>query len=158
MLVLTLPIADSWGMHGDIGAGWWIVMVIMMVLFWGGILWGLGWLIRGATHDTRPRRRRADEAPLDILDRRLAEGAISPEEYLERRATLISASAAPRTDQGAVDEKDNRRTDRGGPHRVAADDEDDAAHGARDVRALRSEGSRLHGASRGGRPGVSARP
>ena len=46
-LASTLPLAD-WGMHdGAWGAGWMLVMMPMMLLFWGAIAFGAIWLIRG---------------------------------------------------------------------------------------------------------------
>ena len=46
-LALTItPLADSWGMH-DVGAGWWIVMMLLMFAFWGALIWGVVWLARG---------------------------------------------------------------------------------------------------------------
>lgn len=88
----TIPLADTWGMHGDVGAGWMIGMMILMVLFWGGVILGIFWLIRGAV-DGRPRNRR--ETPAEVLERRFAEGAISVEDYRERREVLLSGTAGP---------------------------------------------------------------
>lgn len=81
--------ADTWGMHdGDIGTGWMIVMMLGMVLFWGLVVVGIVWLLREAIgHGRGPS---AD--PLAILDRRLAEGQISIEEYEQRKKTLSSTS------------------------------------------------------------------
>ena len=90
------PLADAWGMHGDIDAGWWIAMVIAMVLFWGVVIVVGARLLRGA-FDGWPRARH--ESPLDILERRFAEGAIPVEDYRERRAIL--ANRAPAADQAA---------------------------------------------------------
>jgi putative membrane protein len=57
-------------------------------LFWGAVIFGVVWLARGGTVGWgRPDRR---ETPLEILDRRFAEGAISAEEYHERRAVMTS--------------------------------------------------------------------
>jgi putative membrane protein len=90
------PLADAWGMHGDIGAGWWIVMVIAMVLFWGVVIVVGARLLRGAFDGwQRPR----SESPRDILDRRFAEGAISVEDYRERREILVDR--APAADEAA---------------------------------------------------------
>jgi putative membrane protein len=72
-------------MHGDYGAGWMVVMMIGMVIFWGAIILAVVWLIRGGTdHSTHKQ----EETPLDVLDRRFAEGQMSVEEYRERRAEL----------------------------------------------------------------------
>lgn len=89
----TLPtaavpvIADAFGMHnGDMGFGWFVVMV----LFWGLVVFGVVWLVRSAAtpHPTAP-----SETPLDPLDRRLASGEISVEEYQARRDALSSKQA-----------------------------------------------------------------
>jgi len=85
-----VPLADTWGMHGDIGTGWWILMMLGMVLFWGAIILGVVWLVRGGL--TPDRGSRAETA-LEVLDRRLADGSISPEEYAERRKILTGASS-----------------------------------------------------------------
>ena len=91
-IVQSIPLADTWGMHGDVGAGWWILMMVVMVLFWGAIIFGVVWLLRGAA-DGRPRRR--SESPTDVLERRLADGAISVEDYQARREVLVSGGAEP---------------------------------------------------------------
>ena len=73
------------GGHMSWGGGWWIVMVIAMVMFWGLLAY---WLIRefGARKDQS--RATDSDHPLTILDRRLAEGSITTDEYRERRAIL----------------------------------------------------------------------
>lgn len=87
-------LADSdWG-HMD--GGWWVVMAIGMVLFWALVIVGLVWLVRELT-GRRGLRSRQD--PLELLDRRLAEGTISPEDYRERREIL--RGSAPREDDDA---------------------------------------------------------
>lgn len=80
---LALILADLDGHHMD--GGWWLVMAVGMVLFWGLVLVGLVWLVRelAGRHGLRPR-----QDPLELLDRRLAEGTISPEDYHERRKIL----------------------------------------------------------------------
>ena len=81
-----IPVADTWGMHdGDVGWGWMVGMMFMMVLFWGAIIFGVIWLIRGAV-GSRPEERR--ESPTEILERRFAEGAVSVEDYRARRKVL----------------------------------------------------------------------
>lgn len=86
-LVSTLLLADNngWGMHGDVGWGWMVVMMPLMLLFWAAVILGIVWLVRGAPGGWRGPRR---ETPLEILDRRFAEGAISVEDYQERLKTL----------------------------------------------------------------------
>jgi putative membrane protein len=84
---LALLIADTWGMHdNDIGTGWWIVMMLGMVLFWGLVILGVIWLVREVGG---PRRHAGGpDDPLAILDRRLAEGTITVKEYEQRRKVL----------------------------------------------------------------------
>jgi putative membrane protein len=77
-------------MHGDFGGGWMIVMMLVMVLFWAGVILGIVWLVRGGFDGWRGARR---ETPGEILDRRFAEGAISVEDYHERRKIVGNAPA-----------------------------------------------------------------
>ena len=95
-LALTnLPLADNWNMHGGGGWAWMALMMPMMLLFWGGIIFGIFWLVRdgGQRRQTGP-----EETALTILNRRFAEGALSLEDYDERRGVL-TGTAAPRTDR-----------------------------------------------------------
>ena len=85
-MVVAFPFADTWGMHGDIGTGWWIVMMGAMVLFWGAIILGAVWLLRGSSEGWRDGRRR--ETPVEVLEHKLAEGTMSIEEYRQRRELL----------------------------------------------------------------------
>src|SRR6266508_5786550 len=47
----TIPLADTW-MHGGWGWGWMSLMMIVMVLFWGAVIFGIFCLIRFATRDS----------------------------------------------------------------------------------------------------------
>lgn len=72
--------------HGDIGTGWWIVMMVVMVVFWALVIGGIVWLLRAAASG------RTDGNPVsarEILDERLARGEIDVPEY-ERRASVIT--------------------------------------------------------------------
>lgn len=60
--------------------GWWIVLLVGMLIFWGLIIAGLVLLIRYIAIHTSARRPAA-ETPLDILNRRLAAGEIGTDEY-----------------------------------------------------------------------------
>jgi putative membrane protein len=84
--ILELTIA-GYGHNGhmDWGEGWWIVMAVGMVLFWGLLIFVL---IRTLAPDRNRREESKPDNPLAILDRRLAEGLISPDEYRERRGML----------------------------------------------------------------------
>lgn len=80
-----MALADTW-MHGGVGWGWMALMMILMVLFWAAIIFGIVWLVRS----TGPERR--GESPIDVLERRFAEGAISEEDYRARREVLLKGS------------------------------------------------------------------
>ena len=81
---MALVSADTWNMH-DAGAGWWVLMMIGMVLFWALVIAGVVWLVRsglGGTFGNTPK------SAGDVLDERLASGEISVEEYEQRRSAL----------------------------------------------------------------------
>jgi putative membrane protein len=77
-------------MH-DIGWGGWLLMSLGMVAFWGLVIWAIVALVRGGSSKPQQPGREADQSdqPLDILQRRLARGEISVEEYEELRDALI---------------------------------------------------------------------
>lgn len=90
----ALLLADFNGdMDMDWNGGWWIVMAIGFVLFWGLVILGIVWLVRELGSRGGGEVRRSESDPLAILDRRLAEGAITPEEYRQRREILSGRSA-----------------------------------------------------------------
>ncbi len=68
-----------WPYYDGVG---WLWMAAMMVLFWGGLLAIVVWLIRGTA-----RPHRSDEA-LETLRRRLASGEITPEQFEQTKRTL----------------------------------------------------------------------
>jgi putative membrane protein len=87
MAVFLLPLAQ-WD-HHDMDGGWWIVMAVGMLLFWGLVIAGLIWLVRTVLADRHravPAGRESNA--IEILDRRLAEGDIEIEEYRARREEL----------------------------------------------------------------------
>lgn len=81
----ALQLANSdWNGHmDDWGPGWWIAMGVMMIVFWGLVVAGIVWLIRSIPHF-----RHREPTARDLLERRLALGEISVEEYEERRRAL----------------------------------------------------------------------
>ena len=91
------PLADTWGMHGDVGWGWMTLMMTLMVLFWAAVIFGIVWLIRGVArggpqpNETVARR----ETPVQVLERRFAEGALTAEDYRARREVLVNGSVEP---------------------------------------------------------------
>lgn len=72
-----------WYMHE--GWGWWMVFgVILMVLFWGGIItliiWGIGRLTR--------RGAISKQTPLEIAKERYARGEITKEQFEQMKKDL----------------------------------------------------------------------
>ena len=90
-LAEAIPLADTW-MHGGWGWGWMALMMVVMMLFWGAVIFGVFWLIRGSARgEWTPRETPVNkESALEILDRRFAEGSITPEDYQSRRLVLLN--------------------------------------------------------------------
>ena len=86
------PWERGWGMH----PGWWmwgaggLVMMFMMMVFWGlviaGLVLGIRWLVRQG-RDGQPDRA------LEILRERYARGEINKEEFDLRRRDLSGRGA-----------------------------------------------------------------
>jgi len=77
-----------WQMH-DMGAGGWVLMSLGWVLVVGLASWAVLSLIRRRSDDRRQATAR------EILDRRLAAGAISVEEYERLRTAMHAAPSHP---------------------------------------------------------------
>ena len=93
-LISLLADSDSWSSHGGWGMGG---MMAGMILFWAVIILGFVWLVRGGFDH---RSQRQEETALRVLDRRFAEGAISADDYHERRE-ILTGRALPHPRQGA---------------------------------------------------------
>jgi putative membrane protein len=110
----TIPLADTW-MHGGWGWGWMAVMMVVMVLFWGAVIFGIFWLVRDTARGSSAPAETlvGKESPEEILERRFAEGAISEEDYRARREVLVGATAgsngARRDERLAAPETAGRR-------------------------------------------------
>ena len=91
MIAAISVLADSnFDSHmGDWGAGWWILMAAMMVVFWGLVILGIVWVIRSLAPG---HQQQHPASALDVLDQRLASGEITPKEYRERRDLLTRGS------------------------------------------------------------------
>jgi putative membrane protein len=92
-----LLLADDGWWDGHMSGGWWIVMMVGMILFWALVVVALVWLIRSGPELFGPRSGEQAHTRLDaleILERRLAEGEISVEEYRERRSVLDEGAKA----------------------------------------------------------------
>ena len=66
------------------GAGSWLVMGFMMLLFWTFVVGGIVWIVRGTRRATLPPSGTARQ----ILDERFARGEIDEDEYRQRRSLL----------------------------------------------------------------------
>jgi putative membrane protein len=84
-----------WWNHGGWGAGDWLAMSFMMVVFWGLLIALVIWLVRSTRSDRVPGRRPAGipAQPADeVLAERFARGEIDEDEYTRRRALLHSTA------------------------------------------------------------------
>jgi putative membrane protein len=80
---------DGW--YGGMGAGGWILMILLWVLLVAVIVWAGAQLF-----GTRTLREDERERPEDILDRRLARGEIDVDTYDALREKLHGARLAGR--------------------------------------------------------------
>jgi putative membrane protein len=67
-----------------LGHDWWILMMVVMAAFWALVIPASIWVLHSLTADPRDR----GETAVEELDRRLARGEISADEYRERRDAL----------------------------------------------------------------------
>ena len=73
-----------WYMHE--GMGWWMIFgVIMMLLFWGGVIALIVWGIRKLTGHGGSIEK---QSPIDIARERYAKGEISKEQLEEIKKNL----------------------------------------------------------------------
>ncbi len=63
-------------------------MPIIMIVFWGLVIWGIVALIRGLSRGDSGRSTESDSA-LEILKKRYARGEITKQEYEERKKDLV---------------------------------------------------------------------
>ena len=86
----TIPIA-YWSMHSG---SWWIVGAVVMMGFMGAMMW---MMMRGMAGGSKRSSAPSEsppttESPVEILERRFAEGEISVEDYRQRRETLTTVT------------------------------------------------------------------
>jgi putative membrane protein len=70
--------------HDGWGAGSWLAMSFMMLLFWALVISVIIWVARGHTRIAQPAQSQARQ----ILDERYARGEINDDEYKQRRDQL----------------------------------------------------------------------
>ena len=69
---------------GGWGAGGWVLMSVLMLIFWPVVIGGIVWLARGTRGPSGPPADRARK----ILDERFASGEIAEDDYRHRRDAL----------------------------------------------------------------------
>jgi len=75
------------GMMGGFGWGWY--MPIIMIIFWGLVIWGIVALVRGVSSPSSTGSYAPADSALEILNRRYARGEITKQEYEERKKDLV---------------------------------------------------------------------
>jgi putative membrane protein len=85
-VIAQAPNHMYWNRAAGPGGGWWIAHLIFMLLIAALVILAIVWLVRNLSAGAG--RHRGEPAALEVLDRRFAEGAISVEEYNERRRIL----------------------------------------------------------------------
>ena len=78
-----------WGWDGAFGVGG-ILMMLMMLLFWGLVIVGVFYAIRALSGNTGPVHYETKSTALETLKERYARGDISTEEYEEKKRALAS--------------------------------------------------------------------
>ena len=80
---------------GSWGAGDWLAMSLMMVVFWGLLIALVVWLVRSARNDptrTGDEQRSTECRADDVLAERFARGEIDEDEFTRRRELLHTGS------------------------------------------------------------------
>ena len=76
----------GWDNNG-FGAGWWIVMVLMMLIFWAVVAFAVVALVRRSGSNST-RNSATVETPDSLLRARFARGEIDEAEFRTRMAAL----------------------------------------------------------------------
>ena len=74
-------------MMGGFGGVWF--MPIVMVIFWGLVIWGIVALVRGVASPGNSGYSNQADSALEILKRRYARGEITKQEYEERKKDIV---------------------------------------------------------------------
>ena len=80
---------NDWG-----GSWWWLPMMVMMLAFWGGLIWVVAMLARPNDHGFHRHPPEPTTAPparpeaQGLLAERLTRGEIEPDDYRKRLAAL----------------------------------------------------------------------
>ena len=76
-----------WG-YGSWGWAGWLMMSLVMLVFWGGLIFGGIALWRSAGRSERDHQQPGRPGPEQLLDERFARGELDAEEYRSRRELL----------------------------------------------------------------------
>lgn len=76
--------------YGGSGWGGWLLMSLLMVVFWGLVIFGGVAVWRAVTRGDRTPQPPSGPSPEQVLDERFARGEIDVEEYTRRRELLRS--------------------------------------------------------------------
>jgi putative membrane protein len=81
---------------GNWGVGSWLVMILMMLAFWGGLVVLVVWLVRNHRHDSaHATSRQGGLAGADsVLAERFARGEIDEDEFTHQRSVLHAADGS----------------------------------------------------------------
>jgi putative membrane protein len=75
-----------WPLYGWGFGGFWWIMPILMIVFWGLIIWGIVMLVRRPSSSSSGPN---DDSALEILKKRYAAGEITREEFGEKRKAIM---------------------------------------------------------------------
>ena len=80
-------------MWWNFGWGWggWLGMTLLMLVFWGALIWLIATLVGNGSSKDAPPPRRAE----DVLAERFARGEIGQTEYLDRLRVLQGTPGGP---------------------------------------------------------------
>ena len=77
-----------WWDHGGWGAGEWLAMSLMMLVFWGALITLVVWLVRSDRTDQHRDMAGRPANPDEVLAERFARGEIDEDEFTRRRELL----------------------------------------------------------------------
>jgi len=83
-----------WWDHGGWGAGEWVAMSLMMVVFWGALVALVVWLVRSSRDESDRTTGGQTTTPNadELLAERFARGEIDAEEFTRNRQLLHTGS------------------------------------------------------------------
>lgn len=79
----------------SLGAWGWVGMILTMIAFWGLVVIGVVWLLRGTGPGDRRSAESQERGPEQLLAERFARGEIDDVEYRDRLAALRGESRRP---------------------------------------------------------------